>query len=151
MDENKTNLETIETCKVAIHELVRLESNSNQRAIPRGGLDKVYAVLLHNKMIVAFPPHVVVPQLNPIFQQTLMQLILTLKQSMYDPEYGVWISFNLMLGEDKSFLFLFNYDEPVEMFAGLYDTQVYREEIEQWPRAKENIPEWWNEKLARKE
>lgn len=151
MSINKTNLEMIETCKVAIHEIIRLEAEVNQKAIPKGELDKVYAVLLSNKLTVAFPPRIVVPALNSMFQTALMQLILALKQAMYDPEYGIWISFNLMMGENKTYLFLFNYDEPIENFSGLYDSQAYKEELEQWPRTKENVPTWWNEKLTRKE
>jgi hypothetical protein len=151
MSDNNANMQKIETCKLAIHELVRLEAEINQMAVPEGELDRVYAALLYNKLIVAFPPRIVVPQLNSLFQTALMQLILTLKQEMYDPEYGVWLSFNLMLGENKTYLFLFNYDEPADVFSDLYDIQAYKDELTQWPRAKENIPAWWNEKITHKE
>jgi len=150
MKKTRADYQAIEKHRNYMHKLILEEATFNHRAFPSGDIDEVFVVLLFNKLTIAFPNRVVVPQISHNFQINFTSAILELKKLMYDPEFGVWMSFSLHLGINDSFFFLFNYEEPIDILTEAYDDQVYRDELNQWTRSEENIPEWWRQKIDKK-
>lgn len=150
MDIQPEDYQIVEQHKSEIHQLLLNEATTNHNAFPNGDIDELMVVLIYNKLIIAFTEQVIVPQISPMFQVNLTSAILNLKKMMHDSEYGVWISFNIKFGINGSYYFLFNYEDSLDTVVGTYDPQVYKDELKQWPRTSDNVPDWWKQKLKMK-
>ena len=122
-------MEEIETRKLALYQTVLEESATNKAACPEG-IHEFIAILIDNKLALAFPSNIDVTRISQEFQQKVSAQIPELKRFMNDPEYGVWISFRLLIDfATGTHLYLFNYDENVDSFRIQYDNQAYLAEL----------------------
>lgn len=73
--------------------------------------------------------------------EEVIDLFEELKEAMYRPDTGTWLSVRISISADGSADVDYNYDEPpawgMEVEPGLYG-----EELERFPRSPENIPDW---------
>ena len=73
-----------------------------------------------------------------------------LRYGMHQEGKGTWFSMTYTITRPSSFTVDFNYDEEPE-FQFAPDPELYAEDLEQFPRDPEHIPEWLQEKLREAE
>ncbi|AUI49785.1 hypothetical protein [Arthrobacter crystallopoietes] len=78
---------------------------------------------------------------SPCTSEEVLDLLEELKDSMYRPDIGTWLSVRISISADGSVDIDYNYDEPPEWAFGV-EPGLYGEELERYPRPMENIPNW---------
>lgn len=142
-------VDIVEDLKQQIFQASLFEANRHYDGYFSSTFDEIKCILLDNKLTIVFPPTVETGNISPEYQKHMSMLVPELKRFMYDMELGVWISFSLMFNmADDSFLFLFNYDEPVDMYSLVYNDEAYAKELELWPRHGKYIPLWWSNRIS---
>ena len=142
-------VDIVEDLKQQIFQVSLFEANQHYDGYFSSTFDEIKCILLDNKLTIVFPPTVETENISPEYQKVMAMLVPELKRFMYDMELGVWISFSLMFNiADDSFLFLFNYDEPVDLYSLAYNDEAYAKELSLWPRHDKYIPSWWRNRIS---
>lgn len=133
--------------KSDFRDLLREELNS-------GVVDKFPAlikatfVLIDHQLSIGFQATQAIGDLSESFQAQLGTQLFELKRLLRDPDYGAWISFDLMIDhQNDSYLYLFNHDEYLPRSMGNFTSEEFVNELIYFPRPDENIPEWWKDKI----
>lgn len=139
----------VEKLKQQIYEASLLEANKHYDGYYSSTFDEIKCVLVDNKLTIVFPPSINVKDVTPEYQAFMSSKVPDLKRFMYDEQLGVWLSFSLMFNlNDESFLFLFNYDEPVDIYSLVYDDTSYLKELKLFPRDEKYLPSWWQQRIS---
>lgn len=142
-------MDKIEELKKEIYEATFFEANMKDGGVGLITFDEIKCVLVDNKLTVVFPPIVNVEDISKQFQNLIISKVPELKKLMYDVEVGVWLSFTLHLDlSDDTFLFLFNWEDPVDLYSLIYNDETYFNELQSFPRHKKYVPSWWADRIS---
>ncbi|MEV6095092.1 hypothetical protein [Nocardia sp. NPDC051981] len=82
-----------------------------------------------------------------VSQPAVTDLLVRLRNEMYEPDRGAWLSARFVLNRGEEPDISFNYDDDPQWSPDLHPL-MYARDLEVYPRAEQHVPQWLQDRVA---